>query len=266
MSYRWLAIAVRQKAPSTHAYAVLCALAEYADEKGECWPSQKKLAVQTQQTTRSVANQINALEKSGHLERAVVQGRRGYRLIARDHVKDVHLQEKAVHVPEAQKGESYSCVDEEHSQAGESHAPPSKPISEPVNNLTPYSPQQLLLPDCKYFEDFWTLFPKQRRGNREKALRAYRKALKEKRTTEEEIINGVKAYQNSSEVRNGYAKGAAAWLSDDRWDCDYSQKTLSPGSNGYNPDSALALALADQTRRPREEQGSGNIEVLTSAS
>ena len=72
------------------------------------------------------------------------------------------------------------------------------------------------------FEDWWKIFPTQRRGSKQKAEDAYRKALK--RATEQEIHDGTLRYRESREVREGYAKGAAAWLNDDRWTTDYSQR------------------------------------------
>lgn len=72
------------------------------------------------------------------------------------------------------------------------------------------------------FEDFYKIFPSQRKGNREKVEAAYRQALT--RTAPEEIMTGLKSYLDSDEVNNGYAKGAAAWLNDDRWKINYTIK------------------------------------------
>lgn len=82
-----------------------------------------------------------------------------------------------------------------------------------INPLTP------LQGDDGSFEEFWMLFPKQRAGSKAKALAAYRQALK--RASHDEIMGGLKAYVESDEVARGFAKGAAAWLNDDRWTCDY---------------------------------------------
>lgn len=69
------------------------------------------------------------------------------------------------------------------------------------------------------FQEFWKLYPKDRAGSKEKAKAAYLKALT--RATKEEINGAVEKYRTSSEVTRGYAKGAAAWLNDDRWTSDY---------------------------------------------
>lgn len=69
------------------------------------------------------------------------------------------------------------------------------------------------------FDEFWEIYPRQRRGSKDKARAAYLKALT--RTTKEEIYDGTAKYAASDEVARGYAKGAAAWLNDDRWGHDY---------------------------------------------
>lgn len=68
---------------------------------------------------------------------------------------------------------------------------------------------------------FFDLFPRKRRGNRDRAWSAWKTAIK--RDSEENIIAGLKKYIESDEVRRGFAKGAQAWLNDDRWGHDYSK-------------------------------------------
>lgn len=84
----------------------------------------------------------------------------------------------------------------------------------------------------KRFIEFWSLFPNQRKGNRNKALSAYVAAVKQKRATEEEIHAGLRRYIESAEVKAGFAKGAAAWLNDDRWNSDFSRGNAATGGGG----------------------------------
>lgn len=74
------------------------------------------------------------------------------------------------------------------------------------------------------FEKFWKEFPKQRIGNKDKAYSAWKRAIKEKRTTEEEIIQAAKQYSQSEEVKRGYAKGCQAWINDDRFKVQYTKE------------------------------------------
>jgi hypothetical protein len=60
------------------------------------------------------------------------------------------------------------------------------------------------------------------------AFNAYLKATQ--RASEEEINEAVIRYAGSDEVARGYAKGAAAWLNDDRWKSIY----RAPGLSGHS--------------------------------
>jgi uncharacterized protein YdaU (DUF1376 family) len=102
----------------------------------------------------------------------------------------------------------------------------------------------------KNFEDFFEIFPKQRKGSREKAEAAYRQALK--RDHAETILNGLKSYIDSDEVKRGFAKGAAAWLNDDRWKNDYSQQTIGGKYAGEKRDTR---SYATEALNELEESG-----------
>lgn len=86
------------------------------------------------------------------------------------------------------------------------------------------------------FEKFWSAYPRQRRGSRLKASAAFREAIVRTSATEDEIITGLQRYAASEDVKEGYAKGAQAWLNDDGWQNTYtatsqltnSSITLSP--------------------------------------
>lgn len=111
-----------------------------------------------------------------------------------------------------------------------------------------------------HFEEFWMQFPRQRRGNKEKAKQAYAKAIKENRANEMEILDGVQKYAASDEVARGYAKGAAAWLNDDRWTADYSVKPSSAQANrqreqSYEDKIRYAFGLSDAGGMDEERTG-----------
>jgi Helix-turn-helix domain len=145
MSYRPLAWAVEQDVPSTHAFAVLCALAGYAGDTGECWPSQAALSAKTKQTDRSVRNQIAALVKSGHVEKAIVQGRPGFRLLVERNTVPAdrnHIPPEGNDVPDADaaKPETGSSPPEPYSEDPEPYS--SEPVTESVRNKeSPPAPQ-----------------------------------------------------------------------------------------------------------------------------
>jgi hypothetical protein len=67
------------------------------------------------------------------------------------------------------------------------------------------------------FADFWAVYPKQRIGNKDKARAAFVQAVKRTGKTPQEITDKAAEYAASEEVARGFAKGAQAWLNDDRF-------------------------------------------------
>ncbi len=105
------------------------------------------------------------------------------------------------------------------------------------------------------FPVFWKHFPTQRKGSRSKALTAYRAAIK--RDSEASIIKGLMGYLRSDEVARGFAKGAAAWLNDDRWTIDYT-RTPDNGRLSFN-DAARHLLGEGQEEGSRHTPESGGM-------
>lgn len=67
------------------------------------------------------------------------------------------------------------------------------------------------------FDEFWAVYPKQRIGNKDKARAAFVQAVKRSGKTPQEITAKAAEYAASEEVARGFAKGAQAWLNDDRF-------------------------------------------------
>lgn len=72
---------------------------------------------------------------------------------------------------------------------------------------------------------FWELYPRQRRGSKQKAYKAWLSAQKRENITGQQILSTVEAYAKSDEVKRGYAKGCEAWLNDSRFLCNYENTT-----------------------------------------
>lgn len=69
MSVEALTWASKQVTGSPGAKLVLIALANYANERNECWPSQATLAQWTEQTDRTIRTHLAALESMGLIHR-----------------------------------------------------------------------------------------------------------------------------------------------------------------------------------------------------
>lgn len=88
------------------------------------------------------------------------------------------------------------------------------------------------------FDDFWSSFPKQRIGNREKARTAFAAAVKRTGQFAFQIVAKAREYAKSDEVARGFAKGAQAWLNDDR----FLQEYKPAGANTQGSPNALQEA------------------------
>ena len=95
------------------------------------------------------------------------------------------------------------------------------------------------------FEPFWKVYPKQRLGSRQNAEKAYSKALARGHPPWA-ILEGAKAYAVSREVADGFAKGTAAWLNDDRFLNDHGEDKN--GKRGHTNGSMATAALAKIAR------------------
>lgn len=100
---------------------------------------------------------------------------------------------------------------------------------ENLKKLNKKSEPNLKPPKPDLFEEFWQIYPKQRIGNKDKARAAFEAAVGRTNTPAEQILAKAKEYARSDEVARGYAKGAQAWLNDDRYLRNYTP--TSPSGN-----------------------------------
>lgn len=95
------------------------------------------------------------------------------------------------------------------------------------------------------FEQFWSAYPKQRAGAKDKAMSAYFAALKRHRElTARDLVSKAQEYAQSDEVARGYAKGAQAWLNDDRFLQEY--KPSVHGGNALQDARKAGQAVIDE--------------------
>jgi DNA-binding MarR family transcriptional regulator len=69
MSIQAVAWALKQRTGSPTLKVTLLAVANYADEEGKCWPSQERLALDTDLSERSVRDALKRLQEMGYLSR-----------------------------------------------------------------------------------------------------------------------------------------------------------------------------------------------------
>ena len=69
MSIQAVAWAIRQRVGSPTGKVLLMCLANYADENGECWPSQTTISNEAELGERATRDWLKTLEESGFIER-----------------------------------------------------------------------------------------------------------------------------------------------------------------------------------------------------
>ena len=77
MSIQAVAWALQQKVEFAPKFILVC-LANYADEDGECWPSQKTLAKNAGCGVRSVQRYLDVLEEAGLIQKIETEGEKGH--------------------------------------------------------------------------------------------------------------------------------------------------------------------------------------------
>nr|BDD45130.1 hypothetical protein 18 [bacterium] len=169
---------------------------------------------------------IQELHDAGHIVCYEVDGKKYIQVLEFSKHQTPHIKEKPSEIPPYQEKDSGASTrqapdkPDTGTDLGECQHPlnPESLILNP--ELPPLTPPRgkKRRPDPD-FEKFWKTFPKDRIGSKQKAMSAYRKARA--RASPDEIQRGVEAYSQSDEVQRGYAKGAAAWLNDERWRIDY---------------------------------------------
>ena len=86
-----------------------------------------------------------------------------------------------------------------------------------IKKLNKKSESETQTPTLDLFEDFWQAYPKQRIGNKDKTRLSFKTAISRTNTPAEQIVAKAREYAQSAEVAQGFAKGAQAWLNDDRY-------------------------------------------------
>lgn len=121
MSFQAMAWAVKQKVGNATGKAILLMLANYADERGECFPSQETLAGECECSIATVARWIKHFEGSGFLTRSKQYGEGGYRRADRLRLR---MNLPVTELPSAELPNSKSNLTR--------HSDGAEPITEPI--------------------------------------------------------------------------------------------------------------------------------------
>ena len=221
---------VWEKGPQNQAERfVLLALADFANDAGECWPSVDAIAAKTCFKERGVRQILRRLEDAGWLATAIGGGRHGcnnYRINPAPHAP--LLGEKPGMVcPPAPNAPRHETTNTRHmtAQNPAPHAPePSRTIKEPS------------LSRIHSFEAFWDAYPHRdgKRGKKPSAAKFERVIAAG--VSAQTVIDAAKRYAADKRVRDGFAKDPITWLNQAGWEDEIASspaKAASPTRNEF---------------------------------
>ena len=192
---------------------VLLALADHANDVGECWPSISRIAEKSYVSERTVQRIISKLVKDGFLQCTIRHDTLG-RTAANKYT--------LLWTGEGDKlsGGGDTVVTGE----GDTVVTPLK------RTIIKNHQKKDILSEA--FNEFWSAYPKRAAHSRHKAAENYAKAIKDG-ATHEQIMAGVKAYAASRVGQDPvYTAMAATWLNQRRWEDDFTPaKMLMRGRN-----------------------------------
>lgn len=254
MSIRAIKWAYSLKLPSTTKF-VLVTLAEHADDDGECWPLQTRIAEMTGLTDRAVRYVIHGLKASGLLKSSGGKGRSSTfflsletteidqptaEIIARECAstskkKAITNREDRNQIP---KNRNEIPVSNRNQIPTDRNLIPTDRNQIPnhrtaINHQEPPLPQtpenqfDLETPESGIdaeFNEFWSAYP--RKNAKAHARKAYAKARKT--ISASALLAAVKAWPFDDQVRNGsdFRPYAASWLNGERWEDETVQAAL----------------------------------------
>lgn len=71
------------------------------------------------------------------------------------------------------------------------------------------------------FEEWWSFFPKQRAGSKSEAYKKYVQVITKEHISPQDLLQRVKIYAASDEVKRGYASGAVRYFNDCKYNNIY---------------------------------------------
>lgn len=216
---------------------VMLALADFADDRGRCWPSIATIAKRARMTTRSAQRILRKLQDDGAVKISTGSARHGCN--------------EYVLTPDAR------VTPDTMSPLTPVSPPPDARVTPP---LTPASPEPSLnhqepsilscalsAPDREpdRFQDFWDQYPHRNgaKKGKEAARKRWQAAIKA-RASPDQIIAGAMRYASDRQVIQGYAKDPATWLNQKGWEDDVETDHNRNGSGRSGSGNAMVDAFA----------------------
>ncbi|EJF91657.1 helix-turn-helix domain-containing protein [Bartonella tamiae] len=248
MSFQAMAWAIKQKVGNATGKAILLMLANYADEKGGCFPSQTTLADECECSIRAISNWLSKFESMGIIIREIRHGQRGYR------TSDfIQLDINNLHAPRSRENGSREYRSEPTCTSFQSnmHEVQSNNLSDnlsdnqSVNNVrakTELSQKQIF--EKEFSEKFWTTYPN--KTGKPKALASFAKARK--KASLEEIMQGLHRYIEAKPIGRQWLN-PTTFLNQERWTDEPAIVSEKIHASTYADNRSAGQKVADEMRK-----------------
>jgi len=231
MSYPAMAWARTIKTGSATNKSVLLAVANYANEDGVCWPSQERLAEDTELSRRSIVRALDDLEAAGHITRE-----RRHRSDGSRKTDLITLRLCDTKAPSKNTQSDTAPIQGDTVSKPKCHNVTAEPFIEPT-----IEPSSISSDD--EFEEFWAAYPK-RPNNPKKPAKLKYMAARKRGVPHDVIMAGVNAYaQIRANEDPKFTKLAETWLNKECWQDDY---TLDGGTSRPEPQMEAAEKWLDE--------------------
>jgi hypothetical protein len=218
MSVQQITLALSLRNVSQAEKLLLIVLANYADEDGRCWPSQKRLGEDAGMSDRSVRTAFVKLEEAGLIVRERRNRRDGSR--GTDMI-ELHLEranDQRKNLPAEKSSSGKSCTD---------YRKNLHELPENISGLTTFEPtiEPSIEPSEKRageidaaFDRFWAAYPS--KLDKVYARKVFPKALK--KTSLDRMLMAIDhARQHSPAWRDNVFLHPSTWLNKERWNDEF---------------------------------------------
>ena len=206
MSFQAMSWATKLKVGNATGKAILLVLANYADENGACYPSQKRLSDECECSIATVARWLKNFEEKEVLSRKKQYGDGGYRRSDRLFLNLQLTELPITELPITELPNSDAVLT--------THSDGAEPVREPLENNTVNSIPKKPDFETEFETIFWPQYPRKR------SIDAARKAFKaaRKKFKLPDIMAGVHRYAAERDGQDDrFTKHASSWLNQQCW-------------------------------------------------
>nr|WP_256366946.1 helix-turn-helix domain-containing protein [Lentilitoribacter sp. Alg239-R112] len=217
---------------------VAIALANYADENGECFPSVKRLSKYTNQSDKTVRDHLSKLEEIGFISRERIRRKDGTLSVHKYRFKLQNIQRQLSPAVNLASGEN-------------GHSPAVKTTAqEPSKEITINNKKQTKKSGDDRFEEFWEAFEDKR--GKQGALKVWMRKKLDK--IADQVISGALIYRTTRGPEQRYWKQAQGWLNDGRWEDELAPpQALSVQGNKFgNKTPSTGMMFLEMAKRAEE--------------